>query len=436
MTYTIYTILLILTAIFSICIFKNKLSEQHKNKKINNKHNYLGLYIMVIISLCMVISIIAYPKDSIESAKNGLYTWFNVVLPALLPFFIVSEILVGLGVVDFIGALLHPIMKPLFNVPGEGAFPLAMSITSGYPVGVKLVSRLRNEKKVTQTQAQRLVAFCSTSGPLFMIGVTSVGMFGNVSIGPLIAISHYLAAISVGFIFRFYKRKERVIVKKEKNNYFKKAINQLIKARQKDSRPIGILMGDAVRDGMNTMLIVGGFIILYSVIIRILEVTNVIDFISSIICTKILFGTNKELINATLSGVIEMTNGCKNVADVQSVQLATKIAVVSLLIGWSGFSIHSQSMTMLSKTDINTKLYVLAKAFHGLFAFVYSFVLYKLAFKNYITTSSPILGSGKRYIFTPTWTAVFNFSLRMCLIITITILLVGVVFSFIYKPKR
>ncbi|MBU2701199.1 nucleoside recognition membrane protein YjiH [Sporomusaceae bacterium BoRhaA] len=85
---------------------------------------------LVAFSACfMTIAMVEYPKDTFDSAVMGLNLWWNVVFPALLPFFILSEILMGLGIVHFIGVLLEPLMRPLFNVPGIGAFAI---ITNWY----------------------------------------------------------------------------------------------------------------------------------------------------------------------------------------------------------------------------------------------------------------------------------------------------------------
>ncbi len=88
--------------------------KRHKNFNIN-----LIFLIIIIIALT---GIITNPKLSLNSATAGINTWFNIILPSLLPFFIISEILIGLGFIDFIGKLLEPLMKPLFNMPGEGVF--------------------------------------------------------------------------------------------------------------------------------------------------------------------------------------------------------------------------------------------------------------------------------------------------------------------------
>lgn len=84
---------------------------------------------MAFGAVLITIAMVQYPKASFEAAIMGLNLWWNVVFPSLLPFFILSEILMGLGVVHFIGVLLEPLMRPLFNVPGIGAFALS---TNGY----------------------------------------------------------------------------------------------------------------------------------------------------------------------------------------------------------------------------------------------------------------------------------------------------------------
>jgi nucleoside recognition membrane protein YjiH len=61
---------------------------------------------MAFGTVFITVALVQYPKDAFDSAIMGLNLWWNVVFPALLPFFILSEILMGLGVVHFIGVLL------------------------------------------------------------------------------------------------------------------------------------------------------------------------------------------------------------------------------------------------------------------------------------------------------------------------------------------
>lgn len=125
----------------------------------------------------MAVSIIAFPQESVDASIRGLNMWWEIVFPSLLPFFIVSEMLIGFGVVKFIGVLLEPLMRPIFRVPGVGGFVWAMGMASGYPAGAKLTARLRQEGQLTRIEAERLVSFTNSSNPLFIFGAVSVGFF-------------------------------------------------------------------------------------------------------------------------------------------------------------------------------------------------------------------------------------------------------------------
>ncbi len=154
---------------------------------------------------------------SFKAASEGLMTWVNLVMPSLLPFFIISEILISIGFVDIIGKLLEPIMKPVFNLPGISTFPFSMSIVSGYPMGGKIVSNLRKKQSYYKNEAERTLVLSSTSGPLFMLGAIAVGMLSNPKLGPLILYPHYMGAISLGLIYSF-KTDKKKIYKTQWNN--------------------------------------------------------------------------------------------------------------------------------------------------------------------------------------------------------------------------
>ncbi|MFY9216779.1 MAG: nucleoside recognition domain-containing protein, partial [Tepidanaerobacteraceae bacterium] len=118
--------------------------------------------ILPAIAVIITISIIQYPDEAFNAALNGLDVWFTIVLPALLPFFIGSQLLMGLGVVHFMGVLLEPFMRPLFNVPGAGSFVMAMGLASGYPVGAMLTGKLVKRKLCNIWEAERLMSFTNT----------------------------------------------------------------------------------------------------------------------------------------------------------------------------------------------------------------------------------------------------------------------------------
>ena len=111
-------------------------------------------YGSALIGIIVTIAIVRYPEEAFEASVYGLRLWFDVVLPALLPFFAMAEILMGLGVVHFMGVLLEPFMRPVFRIPGVGAFAVAMGLASGYPIGAKITARLRRENLCDQVEGE------------------------------------------------------------------------------------------------------------------------------------------------------------------------------------------------------------------------------------------------------------------------------------------
>ena len=145
-------------------------------------------------------------------------------MPSLLPFIIGANLIVSLKIVDILGILINPLTKKIFNVSGRSGLIFAISMVSGYPVGSKFASELRRENKISRYEGQRLVSFCSTSGPLFIIGSVGTGMLKNPHVGYIMLLCHYLASLTVGIIFRNYGKEKHTKTK----NTILKDINDII----------------------------------------------------------------------------------------------------------------------------------------------------------------------------------------------------------------
>jgi len=127
--------------------------------------------LIIPISICLfTISLVVFSKDNLYYAKNGLLLWANSVVPSLFPFFIAANLLSYTEVIPFLGRLLGKVMRPLFNVPGEGAYAFIMGIISGYPIGAQIVSNFKEQGICNKEEAERLISFTNNSGPLFIVG--------------------------------------------------------------------------------------------------------------------------------------------------------------------------------------------------------------------------------------------------------------------------
>lgn len=315
-----------------------------------------------------------------QASLDGLKIWFDIVLPALLPFFAMAEILMGLGVVHFIGVLLEPLMQPLFRIPGVGAFAVAMGLASGYPIGAKISGQLRREGMCTGPEGERLIALANTADPLFMIGAVAVGMFGIEEIGWTIVAAHYLSVFIIGFLMRFFSGRGHSplrSVPSHRGNLLSRAFSELERARIRDGRPFGQLFGDAVRDSFTSMLFIGGCIMIFSVLGRIFDVAGITHLLQDLLGSLLRpLSVDQAIIPPILRGIVEITIGCE-AASQANTSLIWRTTATSLIIGWSGLSVHAQVATMVYGTDIRLGSYILARALHGILAAILTLVLWK-----------------------------------------------------------
>lgn len=329
--------------------------------------------------ICLIIlGIILAPKCAINAAKEGISIWINILMPSLLPFIIGANLIVSLKIVDIFGILINPLTQKLFNVSGRSGIIFAISMVSGYPVGSKFASELRLENKISKYEAQRLVSFCSTSGPLFIIGSVGTGMIKNPHIGYIMLLCHYLASLAVGLIFRNYGKEKNI----KTNNSILKDINKVIYDNS-TSENFFVLFGKSVVNGVNTLLAIGGFIIIFSVFFEILQFFKIIDFISYFFCIFLSsFNITPDIISAFISGLFEMTIGCNNLSQLNNISYNLLIPLCSFLVAFSGLSILAQCSSFIAKTDINVNLYIFSKFLHGIFSalFTYIFLLFNKSF--------------------------------------------------------
>lgn len=332
--------------------------------------------VSALIGVALTTSVILYPEDAFEASVGGLRLWFEVVLPALLPFFVLAEMMIGLGVVHFIGVLLEPFMRPLFRMPGAGAFAVAIGLAAGYPLGAKVAGDLTRTRLATGVEGERLVAFANTADPLFLVGAVAVGMFGLPELGGPLAASHYAAVVCVGLLMRFHARRgPETADPPRRGTVWSRAFAAMHEARLKDGRPLGTLFGDAVKETMSALLFVGGTIIMFSVLIRMLAVAGVTGRLTAALAPLAAArGVDVSLIEAVVKGLVEITNGAQAAAAANA-PLTQRAVAAAGIIAWSGLSVHAQVAAMVRGTNIRVVPYIAARALHGALAAAFAWVL-------------------------------------------------------------
>jgi len=131
-----------------------------------NLKNHIFPFLFCIFTLCLIF----FSRTNIIATKNGLSLWADSVVPTLFPFFVATNLLSFTNVPKYFGKIFSKVMRPIFNVPGEGSFAFIMGIISGYPMGAKIASDFKEKGICSTEESERLLAFTNNSGPLFIIG--------------------------------------------------------------------------------------------------------------------------------------------------------------------------------------------------------------------------------------------------------------------------
>ena len=322
--------------------------------------------ILPIIFVCFTISLVVFSNSNLIAAKNGLKLWATNVVPALFPFFIATELLSYTNIAHKLSKFFSKLMRPLFNVPGNAAFAFILGIISGYPVGAKIVTGFRISNYCSKDEGERMLAFTNNSGPLFIIGTVGITLFRSSTIGILLLVTHILSSITVGILLGLIHR----------NNSTDDSFNFSNTSNKNCSiSNLGEILGNSILSASKTIITIGGFVVLFSVIISILTTSNIISIISILFLPIAkFFNIDIAFIKAILIGIIELTNGVALASSIPSKILTINIVICAFLLGFGGLSVLLQVLSITSKSDLSIKTYIIGKFLQGIFAAFYTYI--------------------------------------------------------------
>jgi sporulation integral membrane protein YlbJ len=360
----------------------------------------IGGPLLAVTFAGFMLLMLLHPEASLAAALRGLAIWWDVLFPSLFPFFVISEIMLGLGVVHLFGALLDPLMRPLFGIPGSGGFVAAMGYVSGYPVSAKLTAKLREQNLISRVEGERLVAFTTSSDPIFLLGAVSVGFFRDASLGLILALAHYGSGLILGLLMSFHGRKEQKSLAsnpsktrssalpaptKEGFGRLQTAVLAMGAARRKDGRSIGELFKNAVQSSLQLIIVVGGLVVFFNVLMELLSragiMSSLFNFTGYLVS---LGGGPPELGKALINGIFEVTIGARSAGEAAAaIPLHFKVAAAAFILSWGGLSVHAQVASILNGTGLRYLPFLVARMIHALLAAGMVLLLWK-----------PVMGTG------------------------------------------
>lgn len=285
------------------------------NRKIKTK-----TVLLTASCIALAVCFIAASNASISGAIKGLQLCADILIPSLFPFCVISTFIIRSDISNLLGKLLHPVGKLLFGTNGNATCAIMLSMLSGYPVGAKLIVLLYEQKQLSQKQAQNLICCCVNPGPAFIVLAVGQGILNSRQIGYLLLAANILSCIIINIIFR---SKEPVISQ-----------NAVSYQCYSDA------FVQSVSDASASIMGVCAWVVLFS----------------SVLGTTGVF--LPQHIQNILTALSEVTTS--------TIYFRENIMLVSVALGWCGFSVHAQIMSVCGKIMPNYLKFALIRLLHGL----------------------------------------------------------------------
>lgn len=296
--------------------------------------------------MCIIIMI--NPTIYANACLNAISVWAINVLPLLFPFFIFTRLIVNLNSPK--ANCMDKFFNKVYHTPIGSFSTFFLSILSGYPMGAKLICTMHENNQATRKEAEKMLSFCSVSGPMFMLGTVGLMMLKSYKAGLIILISNIIASLLNGLIYRGEKEKIQ---------------NKVSYIPQKK----GNVLADSVYNSLISILMVGAYIVLSFLIIEIFKNLKLFDFLTNSICCVFNLKHHHNLVQSVLVGIIEITCGILNLSTI-NVSLTLKTILASGLIGFGGISVLLQNLNFLTKLNISPKKILLQKFTQCLLCFL------------------------------------------------------------------
>ncbi len=252
-------------------------------------------------------ALLIFPAQSAAGAKNGVGYSLNILIPSLYPFMVLSVFIVKSGLSEKLGKVLRKPVGAVFRLPGGAAATLLMSVIGGYPAGARSAAALYDSGMVSRKQAERMLCFCVSAGPPFVVTAVGAGFLKSPQAGGILLTSQVAAFLIMGVLCGVAAPRE----KPEKQG----------PGRRKSVGTARAFISSAA-DAAYSTLMMCCFVILFAVLMNLLR----------------LF-VKDPVLSATLSALLEITGGCADLA-----RIGAPLWVFAFALGWGGLCVHFQVM--------------------------------------------------------------------------------------------
>lgn len=283
--------------------------------------------------LCLFFYLLSFPSQALLSSRSGLALWFQVLLPTLLPFLILSNILIQANLIPKLTGWISPVFRRLLGISSSGTYALIAGFLCGYPVGAKILAQLKIAGQIPDPEAKYLLSFCNNASPAFLITFLASEQLKRPELAVPTLLLVYGAPLLYGILKNPSFRRE-----------MKRDGARLFVVKKAPTVQIHFGLIDAcIMDAVITITKLGAYIILFSILAGMIQALPMLP----------------EGAKSILIGVTEITNGIAYIAE--KYPLSISFPLLMFLTTFGGLSSLAQTESVTNQARFPMRPYLNAK---------------------------------------------------------------------------
>lgn len=314
------------------------------------------LFLFILLTACMLL----YHTEAAALSLTGLNLWFQKMIPALLPFMILSGLLIRLNLSDSFARLFSPVLRPLFRLSDSCLYCIVIGFLCGFPMGARVCAESYQRGRLSRKEATLLLAFCNNIGPIYFVSFVLV-LFPQESSLPFLA-GMYLLPLFYGLFLRYTMYRQIPFSpsrRRSSASSMPMAGRLQTTAVSSPAAPLTLQSllrqtDDAILSALSSIAALGGYMILFNLLFLI---------------PSLLF-VNAPLLSRLSGCLLEITGGLARLQTADAFYAFT-------LLPFGGLSCIAQTYSMIRDTDLSLPHYIFHKGIQTLLAAAYYTILWR-----------------------------------------------------------
>lgn len=290
---------------------------------------------LTIPILILFFSMLSFPQTVFTGASYGLVLWFRHVLPTLLPYMILINVLICTPALHWICRITSTFLCPLLGTSYYGTFAVLTGFLCGYPMGAKTTSDLLNVNKISRSEASYLLSFCNNTSPAFILSyVVAQNMKERNLCIPFFLILTF-TPLMLSFIFRLFYR-----LPESSCSFPQVTPGSFSNPSESISDSF---LDHCILNAFESVTKVGGYMMMFSVLIQLLA-----SVLPNTIFSLLLYSS------------LEISTGIRLLFS-SALYTTEKIILCAFLTSFGGWCCIAQTYSMISSSQLPILPYITAK---------------------------------------------------------------------------